>query len=477
MIIRSSAFHQTFRDGQFPVRFLGRLNHEYGYPVSTFLYPGFLYLAEPLRLLKFDEIESIKIILGASMLLSGVFFYLWLRKFFDKFAAFVGAIVYVYAPYHLYDLIKRGSVGELLALVLAPFVLWQIERKNLVWSSLGIGLLLLSHNTLGILFGGFIFCYLLLDISIAKKKDFKRFLPLLFGFGLSAFFWIPALYELQFTIFSQTAIANWQDYFAPMSLLGYATFVVLLLTGILIVTKKIGIKKHRLTLLILLFCLGSLFLATPLSFSLWKVLPVGFVQFPFRFLSITILCIGFLAACNVSLFHSKQKIAVGMLIVGSLIFSSYPFLVTKPQFQPYKDAGYYFANEATTTVQDEYLPVWVKEKSFGRAENKVEIVKGRGKIESLISQSNSSSFIVKADTETQVRINTIYWPGWQITVDGKLSKISYNNPKGLMELAVPKGKHYVEISFEETPLRLFSDGISLFSLFALLSIAFVKKKK
>lgn len=166
-----------------------------------------------------------------------------------------------------------------------------------------------------------------------------------------------------------------------------------------------------------------------------------------------------------------------MLIVGSLIFSSYPFLVTKPQFQPYKDAGYYFANEATTTVQDEYLPVWVKEKSFGRAENKVEIVKGRGKIESLISQSNSSSFIVKADTETQVRINTIYWPGWQITVDGKLSKISYNNPKGLMELAVPKGKHYVEISFEETPLRLFSDGISLFSLFALLSIAFVKKKK
>mgnify|MGYP001558299250 FL=1 len=42
MVIRFSAFHQALRDGQFPVRWLGRLNQEYGYPVANFLYPGFM---------------------------------------------------------------------------------------------------------------------------------------------------------------------------------------------------------------------------------------------------------------------------------------------------------------------------------------------------------------------------------------------------------------------------------------------------
>ena len=48
MIIRFSAFHQALRDGQFPVRYLSRLNHGYGYPVASFLYPGFMYLSEPI---------------------------------------------------------------------------------------------------------------------------------------------------------------------------------------------------------------------------------------------------------------------------------------------------------------------------------------------------------------------------------------------------------------------------------------------
>lgn len=51
MIIRLSAFYQSLADGQFPVRFLGRLNNSYGYPVSNFLYPGFLYLGSLLHIL------------------------------------------------------------------------------------------------------------------------------------------------------------------------------------------------------------------------------------------------------------------------------------------------------------------------------------------------------------------------------------------------------------------------------------------
>src|SRR6266498_4351646 len=43
MIIRLSAFYPAFADGQFPVRFMERLNFGYGYPVAEFLYPGIMY--------------------------------------------------------------------------------------------------------------------------------------------------------------------------------------------------------------------------------------------------------------------------------------------------------------------------------------------------------------------------------------------------------------------------------------------------
>jgi len=101
MVIRFSAFYQALREGQFPVRFLARLNNGYGYPVANFLYPGFLYLGVPLKAIGFNSLEVIKILMALFMG-SGIFFsFLWLRKFFDSYSSFIGAFVYTYLPYHL----------------------------------------------------------------------------------------------------------------------------------------------------------------------------------------------------------------------------------------------------------------------------------------------------------------------------------------------------------------------------------------
>src|SRR5258708_6059592 len=72
MIIRFSAFYQALRLGQIPVRFLISLNHGYGYPVADFLYPLFMYLGVPIHILGFGFINTIKIILAGSFLLSGI---------------------------------------------------------------------------------------------------------------------------------------------------------------------------------------------------------------------------------------------------------------------------------------------------------------------------------------------------------------------------------------------------------------------
>src|SRR3989344_6737896 len=62
MVIRLSAFYQSLRDGQFPTRFLDRLNSGYGYPVSNFLYPGFLYVGSILHVMGFSFVDSVKLI-------------------------------------------------------------------------------------------------------------------------------------------------------------------------------------------------------------------------------------------------------------------------------------------------------------------------------------------------------------------------------------------------------------------------------
>src|SRR3989344_5826180 len=90
MIIRLSAFYQSLAEGQFPVRFLGRLNHSYGYPVANFLYPGFLYIGSVLRFLGFSFVGAVKIILASSVIGAALFLFASLRRSFSRASSFVG---------------------------------------------------------------------------------------------------------------------------------------------------------------------------------------------------------------------------------------------------------------------------------------------------------------------------------------------------------------------------------------------------
>jgi Tfp pilus assembly protein PilV len=468
MIIRSSAFHQALKDGQIPPRFLPRLNHEYGYPVANFLYPGYMYLAEPIHLLGFNFVDTIKIILAASLLLSALFTYFWLRKFFSEFPSLIGSLLYLYTPYHLYDLYHRGSVGEILALAVVPFILWQLERRSYFWPALGLGTLIISHNTLAVLFLPLIILYMLINLHKKKERKFLityYSLTIFFGLGMSAFFWLPAISDLQYTVFSKTNVSNWQEYFAPIQLIGISSLFVAIITVINLAAKKIKIEKQK-TLMFLTLCLLSLFLSSSASFLIWKIIPASFIQFPFRLLSISILCIAFLAAYNLNILKNKNKYILSAILIVVLILSAFPFMKTTGNSN--KDESFYTTNEATTTVQNEYMPKWVKQIPTTRASSKIET--SQAIISNLIIKSNSIAFTSKSTTSAEIKINTIYFPGWMAQVDDKNTTINYNNPSGIMELTIPKGTHTISLKFEETLVRLIGNLISIQSFIIILII-------
>ena len=468
MIIRFSSFYQSLSDGQFPVRFLGRLNYGFGYPVSNFLYPGFMYLAAPLKLMGLSFVSSIKLVLIISMVGGGFFTFKWLSKIFDEKSAFIGAVFYTYTPYHLYDLYKRGSVGEILSICLLPFILWQLERQSVFFTAIGIFFLVLAHNTLAVLFLLFIVFYMGLNVYVSKKKkdlSLNYLITLLLGIGMASFFWLPAILELKYTVFSNTQVSEWQNYFANINLIGLSTFAVFLIIIILIFSKKISIKKHRLTFLLLLIGMISVLLSNSISFRVWNIFPSSFVQFPFRFLSLVLPSIAFLAASIVSVFSGRRKTVLSVVLVIAVFFSSLDFSFPKVTFD--KGDSFYSTNEATTNVKDEYMPHWVKEKPIARFSEKVELSDG---VQTRNQTYNSKKiyFEVSSEKEQVARVNTIYYPGWIAKVNGREIEIDYGNRRGVIDLKLPSGANRVELKFTETPLRLFSDLISLLSFLILL---------
>lgn len=474
MIIRLSAFYETLRSGQIPVRMIARLNNSYGYPLGNFIYPAYLYLGSIIHLMGFGFIASVKIIFGLSMILSGMFTYFWLKNLFPKLSAFFAALVYVYSPYHLFDFYTRGSIGEMLALCVLPFILWQIERKDFVFTSLGIGLLVLSHNTLAFLLVLPLYAYL---IFRTKENGIKKFLypmvPFFTGALLSVFFWFPAIYDLQYTRFQTVLVSEWHKYFADTSLIGYSSFIIIsLFLLVLFMQKKKTIKQGSLVYFFLALSLLSLFLSFPISAVFWSVLPSSLVQFPFRFLSLLIPCLAYVVAYTLSFFSGKKRIVIGVAIFLLSFISSYPYLFPKG-YANWEDA-YYVSNFSTTTVKDEYMPKWVTRLLPEARSKKGEIIQGSGVIEEEKVSPNSVELKMDVVNDGVLQINAVYFPGWKVWIDGKETGVMYNNPLGMIQVPIPPGKHTVHARFVETEIRLVTDIISLLTLSILLILLFTK---
>src|SRR3990167_6932867 len=198
MVIRFSAFHQTLAARQFPVRFVDRLNNNYGYPVLNFLYPLPFYLSEVPKALGFGFIDSVKITFISFTVFSVVAMFWALSQYFSKYASLAGAIIYLFIPYRFVDLYVRGSLGENVALAIAPLVLGSIfkvakgEKFFLPILAASVGLLITSHNVIAILLLPLFF---LIAMFLVKKDKLKISVAFFAGILISAFFWVPAIYD------------------------------------------------------------------------------------------------------------------------------------------------------------------------------------------------------------------------------------------------------------------------------------------
>jgi len=467
MVIRLSAFFQSLREGQFPVRFLGRLNYSYGYPVANFLYPGFLYIGSLIHAAGFSFVDSVKVILGGSVCIGGIFTFLWLRHYFRTVESAVATLCFISAPYVLFDLYTRGSVGEILALAWAAMGLYSIAAKKPWLLAIAVSLLIVSHNSLAVLFLGF---YILYITVLGRWREY--WLMALLGVGMVMFFWFPALYERKYIVFDAVQVANPAAYFirTPNAwLLGFSGIIAACIAAC---TGK-SLKKEK-TFFLFSFII-TLFMVLPVSAFLWRSsLLTHIIQFPYRLLSLTVFIGCWLVGYVLNSQRTMFRIVVAVLCIAFGVWSSV-LALQKIQYTNLPD-GYYTTNEATTTVHDEYMPRWVCEKPTQRANQKLIFYKGAGTFDVKKLSTQSIDVTVIANQDSIVQINTVYYPGWGVTLDDVQVLIDYKNKQGLIRVAVPKGNHRLVAGFRETISRFLADNISLGFLIWYGIAVFVRKR-
>ncbi|MEW5989295.1 MAG: hypothetical protein AB1791_21930, partial [Chloroflexota bacterium] len=64
----------------------------------------------------------------------------------------------------------------------------------------------------------------------------------------------------------------------------------------------------------------------------------------------------------------------------------------------------------------------------------------------------------------QARFHWYYFPGWTAELDGRPLEVFPSGPHGLLTTEIPAGRHTLTLTFGDTPLRRFANGLSLVSL-------------
>lgn len=505
-VIRFYEFSKAIKDGNLYPRWAPDLNYGFGIPLFNYNYPLPNYVSHFLHVFGLSFIDAFKFNMILASFLGSIFFFLWVRQFFGDIGGMVGSVFYTFSPYRFLDIYIRGSVGEVWALVFFPAFLWSItvyfknrQGKHFILSAAFFALLIFSHNILALMFFPFALSYVVFLIVHSLRKEKRRLLDflliLILGLGLSAIFWLPAIYEKGYTVglqindyspnfpqLYQLIFPYWGSGFSggPLaSQLSYQIGVANLLAvvlGILVIFKKIDKEKKRIIVFSLIGFTLIFFLMLEASAPVWRVVPfMDYFQFPWRFLSLEIVLASFLAGSIIYL--GKPRIIALFLIALTIMLG---IGYTKPAYYHQRDDDYYISRsnfiDGTNSIGNAFNTVWAR--NINKREDKLVLSKGEGAINVKSIKSNKYEFDTTLSQGGVITVNTAYFPGWTVYMDGVKVDSSITE-SGAFSFNAPSGDKSVVVKFEDTVVRKFASILTLSSLlFVLLYwLLFVRIKR
>ncbi len=503
----------ALKDGMFPVRWSSNLGFGFGYPIFNFYAPFAYYVGAIFNLIVSDSLTATKLMMIVGIVLSGISMFVLAKEFFGIKGGILSALLYLYAPYHALNIYVRGDVAEFYAYGFIPFAIWalyKIYKENLLRyvliSSISFSLIIVSHNLTALMVAPFFVLFALILAFKDRRKIFPLAISFILALMLSAFYFIPAIFEMNYTnVLSQIGGgADFRDHFVCLSQLwtsqwGYGgsakgcidglsfmvgkTHIILSLVAFAILSftffrkfKLSGKEKENIhfILLFFVFSLFSVFLMLDISKTFWEILkPMEFFQYPWRFLTILTFTLSFISGGVIWAIGKFLKgydlwIVSLIIILLALVFNLKFFV---PQTVTDKTLKDYTATEKVnwdiSKISSEYMP-----KSFQKPRQKTEIaniLSIQNPSLQVLSQNKKTNVLdieLEAGREQEVVVPLAYFPGWKAEINGK--NIALKEHKRGSLITLKKGKSKVHFYYASTNLEQISNLITLAGLLSLI---------
>ena len=355
------------------------------------------------------------------------------------------------------------------------------------------------------------------------KRGWAPLASLLLGLGLSALFWLPMALEFKYVRLDQW-LGGYYDYrddfvyffqfFSPfwghglsrpgphddLSFQIGAVPVILSVFSLAAVARMRDRVQRRMTLFFQVSLVAIVFLMLSASRAFWELLPIViFAQFPWRLLALVMPCVAFLAGSVVANERQPRDDRGPTLATWGLtiliIIASYAYLspqIIEPAEGPVSLAGMMrfmqSSNQMTGSVAWTHeIPTWSAFAEHVMSEGEApdlkvdlaELPKPRRRLAVDLQESStiSQELWVHAEEEGLIVFNIFYYPGWQAYIlDGLHGEIETrlevmpHGSIGRVSVSVPEGEYYLLLRFEDTPVRVVGQLMSVTSLLTILAI-------
>lgn len=252
------------------------------------------------------------------------------------------------------------------------------------------------------------------------------------------------------------------------------------------VEKKNKVRKNWSLLVVVLSLLELfiLFMIHVKSSFIWKLIPLlAWLQFPWRFLTVSVFLLAVIGGIGVYLLPKLKK-AVGFLLIFLAVILNISYFVPKDWIDisdAEKFSGASWQKQLTISIFD-YLPVYAKLPPISAAPAIPEVLQGNAVFISYVKGSDFQKGKVMVLERALVRLPLFDFPGMRVRIDG--NPVSHINNDcsgqefclGLITFNIPAGEHEIEVELEDTPVRRVGNYLSLGSL-AGIGWILIKKNK
>lgn len=490
----SASFRQSLSEGNLYPRWQPEAFGGYGAPTFVFYPVVSYYVASVFS--AFGDAGAVKLSLALALLLSGMSQYRFLRDLASPPLALLGAIAYLALPAHLAQASPFFLVSSLWALVFLPLAFRGARRaarkEGVTLLALGAGGLLASHLPtaatglpLALLFG-------LLAAARGQRLSALGALGrgFVWGAALGALYWMPALLEspsiqaryhvewnrLEDNFLYASSHPLGPGYLAVNHLLSLAVSLAValgLFSYLLGRSSSARLERRFFASL----CGGAFFLMTPLSRSVWSLLPAArWLEFPWRLVNLELLATSVLLALSFDRWPERRlfpRAIWGGATLGVLalnLFFSGLLLSEVTFFSPEVDrealaTGIY---EVVAFLPKDAPPPQGKYQKASRPRDPaVELLRGDAevRVERWVAEERTVRIVARSPTTLRLRL--FAFPGWVAERDGFRTPLQVEPETGALLAEVPAGAERLRLSFRASPPRRVAGSLSALGLLIL----------